>query len=427
LWVKLIFLLSLTACGSGGAEAPPTASKPPVFERCTTTGQPAVVDVTQSWSAYLESDDFQEERTVAATAPSYALPAVDATRWSATFFKHNQYACSRQGQQTFMLLNPPGASWSQPMDLFVYLHGGGIGAFDSSGIYHPQFLSQQDCRSMVDEEDPLRLLSRWSGDSCEAEWPPVVGLSSQIVADADMRILIVSKCDQDFYAGVGTPDINNAWNPENRVDGLLATLSAVTLVHKLGATNKQRATVLAGDSAGGVGVHYVARELKRLGYPVAGIVSDSAVMSDTYDQIYRDAPSTCAFFEQVANPADFRPRVCTNATSAQQTHLTIQSNSTPVFLTWSPADSTFCSVQGVNLLFRDTVKAISTLNPGGVSETRRVCVDGNCDAHSLIRWVPPSAKNTERCNASGCEPILKTIHTWIRARRGLSGSTKPPG
>ena len=322
MWLSQLIFLGLSACGSGSQEQ--TVAQPTPLEQCTTPAQQAaVVDVTQTWRAYVASDNFYEVSNVTGTSPTYSLPAVDPNRWSATFFKHNQYACSRQGQQSFLLLNPPGASWDQPMDLFVYLHGGGIGAFDSSGIYHPELLSQQDCKSMVDEEDPLRLLSRWSGDSCEAEWPPVLGLPSQIVADADMRILIVSKCDQDFYAGIGTPDINNTWNPDNRIDGLLATVAAVELVHQIGATNKQRSTVLAGDSAGGVGVHYVARELKRRGHLVAGIVSDSAVMSDTYNQIYAEAPSTCAFFTQVANPADFRPRVCLHANSAEQRALAV--------------------------------------------------------------------------------------------------------
>lgn len=401
---KGVFALLLAACGG---PAPPADAGAP---------SPLVVDVEQTWRAYF-APDAAEDEVEGRAGPPYDLPPGDAVRWGAAYFEHVSYACARSGQQSFLLLNPPGADWATPMDLFVYLHGGGIGAFDDGGDYAPDYLSQQDCRSMVDQEDPSRLLSRWSGAVCDAEWPPSAGIARAIVEDADMRILIVSKCDQDTYAGEGTADPNNGWSADNRVDGLWATVAAVELAHEVGATNDERATILAGASAGGVGVLHLWRALEARGHPVAGVVSDGAVMTDAFDDVYAEAPDGCPFRDQVADPARWRPRLGRLARSEEQPHLHLRPDSPPVYLSWSPEDATFCSPEATERVFRAMHDAVLEVNPGGVSEAHRSCVDGDCDAHALIRWASADAEDSERCDASGCASVIGAMHDWIRARR----------
>ncbi|HJL18432.1 MAG TPA: hypothetical protein RMH99_22400 [Sandaracinaceae bacterium LLY-WYZ-13_1] len=383
-------------------------------------GPGLVVDVTLGGAAYFTDDgEVVDEIDPAEGEAPFALPPAHPDHWGAAYFTHDRYECTRDGHQSVLFLNPPGHPWAEPADLLVYLHGGGLGAFDEGGTYHPAWLSQRDCRSMVDQEDPERLLARWSGDPCSAEWPPSLGIAARLVADADLRIALVSKCDQDVYSGTGRPDHRNPWNRDNRVDGLLATRAAIELAFAEGWTDGDHALLLAGASAGGVGVHTVARTLGEDGRRVAGVISDAAVMNvEAFERIFADAPDGCAFREQVADPADWRPRVGPEVAPERAPQHAIEPDSYPVFQVWSPADATFCSEAAVSLVFDPVAGAIRAQNPGGVSEARPVCIDGECNAHSFIRWAPPDSRDTRGCEGDACEPILEVLHAWLRARRG---------
>jgi len=427
-WLLWTLTAGATACAGAASDddgTPPTDSAPPPLT--TSSPSPSApfpaaspeVDVVQAMSAYLEPDeavDIDEGEH----PPPYALPPADPSRWSVTYFRHQSYACARSGQQSFMVLNPPGAAWDEPLDLFVYLHGGGIGAFTDDGTYQPEWFLSEPCISMVDEEDPEKLFARWAGDDvCTSTWPPTDGLASALIEAADQRIVVASKCDHDTYGGEGTPDADNPWRPDNRVDGLLATMAAVELMFDLGATSPDHALTMGGASAGGVGVLTVSRALAATGRTVHGVVSDGAVMTDRLDDVFAEAPADCAFREQVADPALWRPRLGRVADSDQQPHLLLTEDHAPVFLSYSPADSTFCSEEAAEAVFADMADAVRAVDPGGVSEVRETCLDHDhgCNAHALIRWVDPDHRNTLRCDAAGCEPVLQTMVDWLDARR----------
>lgn len=384
-----------------------------------------VVSVTQKITATITDGEAVGVSDVPTPLPFDLPPA--SSDWSFGYFTHDTYACSRSGQQSFVLLNPPGHEWEEPLDLFVYLHGGGIGAFDPTGVYHPEALSDgEPCESMVDEEDPEKLFNRWSGSNvCSAVWPPDVGIAAPVVEAADQRILIVSKCDQDTYGGEGTPDLDNPWNPDNEVDGLLATMAAIETVFAIGATDEDHALTMAGASAGGVGVLTVSRALRNTGRTVHGVISDGAVMTDVLDDVYASAPSGCAFLDQVADPADWRPRLGRVADSEQQPHRLLTGDSTPVYLSYSPEDSTFCSGEAAEAVFADMAAAVEAVDPGGVSVVRRTCLDDEhgCNAHALVRWVAPGVRNTESCEGGDCEVVLDHMWTWLENRRADAHAT----
>ena len=101
---------------------------------------------------------------------------------------------------------------------------------------------------------------------------------------AGFRLVSVSMCDHDLYAGGDEPDPNN---PNTQPDGsprttngLFATKAAVQFAKAKYPTGK---VFLHGTSAGGAGTFGVAWGLQRQGIPPAGVVSDSGVINQEWE------------------------------------------------------------------------------------------------------------------------------------------------
>ena len=134
--------------------------------------------------------------------------------------------------------------------LWVWMHGGGVGYFDTSGTPRP------DGTQMTEN----------SASSLQASLTNA-GLSANIQADpAGFRMLAVSYCSRDIYSGTGQTDPNNpnknADGSARTTNGLQATKAAVAFTEATYPTSKY---FLAGGSAGSAGAYYVAWSRTALG------------------------------------------------------------------------------------------------------------------------------------------------------------------
>ena len=153
------------------------------------------------------------------------------------YYRNEAYPCSASGYQTFILGQKVGSSSSATAPLWVKMHGGGVGFFDSNGVARPN-------TQRMDEESRTELLGHSRA-----------GLMAD-VKDAGYRILVVSMCSHDLYAGFNNTDPNN---PNTTPDGaprpttgLVATKSAIQFAQQTYPTDD---TFLHGGSAGSAGTY----------------------------------------------------------------------------------------------------------------------------------------------------------------------------
>ncbi len=163
------------------------------------------------------------------------------------------------------------------------MHGGGIGYFLENGDVVPDPPAQMTQQNGV---YLIKALNRANGLLPLVENDP-----------AGFRFVAVSYCDRDIYAG---GDQIDPYNPNkippgssNRptTNGLFATKAAVSYTQSHYSTTKY---FLYGDSAGSGGTYGVAWGLQLQGDPAAGIVADSGVINQQWEQaIYQQDVKTC--------------------------------------------------------------------------------------------------------------------------------------
>ena len=123
--------------------------------------------------------------------------------WQYDFYRNSAYPCSINGYQTFVVGTKMGSSPTGSSPLWVWMHGGGVGYFDSTGTPQP------DGSEMTEN----------SAGSLQATLTNA-GLSANVQADpAGFRMLAVSYCNRDIYSGTGQTDPNN---PNKNTDGSAA-------------------------------------------------------------------------------------------------------------------------------------------------------------------------------------------------------------
>ena len=326
--------------------------------------------------------------------------------WKAKFFRHGAYHCGVKGSQTFLVLNPPGKDWKEPLPLWMSLHGGGLAAFNKSGEYIPVSLKNSKLMNETSSDLLLRRFVHGAGaddwKTPGSSWPPKGGINAHIVASGKFRILLPSMCDNDVYSGVGTPDPNNPNQPAGQkpmVDGLLAIRAALQYVRDNFPISK---TFLRGCSAGSVGVLTLVHRLSREKEKIAGVIADSAVISDYWRTIYDFSKqgNTC-FSWHVSEPSFHDTRVGPYMLSKNRIENNMDKILSPLYLVWSTGDVAFCGKPHTAKVFEAVHNAVKKHNPGGASVAREVCTDKNCSRH---------------CPTNQDSPLNKEIFDWVLKR-----------
>ncbi len=184
--------------------------------------------------------------------------------WRYDYYRNNAYPCSISGYQTFVIGTKVGSSASASAPLFVWMHGGGIGWFDSTGTPRP------DTQQMT-EQSASALQSTLTNP----------GLLTSIRNDAaGFRVLAVSYCNRDLYSGADVRDPNNpnlnADGSAKTTNGLVATKAAIAFAQSTYPTSRY---FLAGGSAGSAGAYEVAWAEQESKDPPAGVVGDASVLN----------------------------------------------------------------------------------------------------------------------------------------------------
>jgi acetyl esterase/lipase len=187
------------------------------------------------------------------------------------FYRNPAYDCGLSGSYTFSVFNPiydpDGAA-----PLWVYLHGGGVGYFDQWGGYHATVGASQ--HSWNHEESASGLVDHVVRRTIGLDGQPMDTTLTRRITQG-YRVLVVSMCDHDLYAGTGSPYPNSPTG--DTTDGLLATLAAVDYT----TANYETTHVFAhGTSAGSVGAFALAFSLAAEQRPLTGVVADSYVVTD---------------------------------------------------------------------------------------------------------------------------------------------------
>lgn len=193
--------------------------------------------------------------------------------WTRTLFRNGAYRCGRAGYFTFLLLEREDLVGATA-PLWVHLHGGSVGYYDDEKRYH-------GTESLNDEESRDTLTGHVS-DAVEGDALRDNAIGRRL-ADGH-RLLVVSMCDHDLYAGAGQPYPNNPhWPYGDRVEGLLATTAAIKYVATASQDSGRRwptsRVYLHGSSAGSVGSWNVGVALTRVGVRINGALLDSYVVT----------------------------------------------------------------------------------------------------------------------------------------------------
>ena len=326
-----------------------------------------------------------------------------------TFYENRAYPCSISGYQTFAIGAATGSSDTAPRPLWVKMHGGGKGWFDDAGAPKPTAGQKK--------QEPLSKLVGYADG----------GLTRLVRhTTAGFRVLLVSMCSHDIYAGVNTtdphnPNLDGAGNPRT-TNGLISVKAAIQYFEAHYPTTD---FFLHGTSAGGAGVLNVGWGLQRQGLVPDGIVSDSGLINQEAE-LARVQQGTCGAGGETLDTltrasARWAPEVID---PANQPDLTVSRGdfTVPIVHVWNKGDHNTCGNTPMTCPLRDgstptlwsatcghtpMQQAIASLPASRHSQSMGVCVnssttDGNpCDRH-VVTVSPEVPAN-----------YLPTIVTWV--------------
>lgn len=353
------------------------------------------------------------------------------TGWTMEFYRNYAYTCGKQGYQTFLIAYRTASAITEARPLWVRMHGGGTGAFTRDSTGQSQYAPARFYPKAVIEESASDL----------AEHLNETGLVTKIKAQPDgFRFLVPSACDHDVFSGIGSPDPNNPFSPDEngdirRADGLPATLAAL---HFARTRLNTPHVFLHGTSAGSAGAFSMAYVLGQKGEKLSGAVLDSYVLNPYAKEI-----NTCNGY---GYPVDVLPlKIGPLSSEAHMPHNAVarQQVKTPLHHVYSLGDmahcgtnlisiadknGTFRSVPGHEAMHGMLSSAIEEKNPGGKPEKEPksynlpLCVEdsekvGSCDLHSPTKY---DARDT-----SGVGDYNAKITTWVREQ--LETGTHPFG
>jgi hypothetical protein len=349
------------------------------------------------------------------TAQIQLVSSVTQDGWRYDFYRNNAYPCAISGYQTFLVGTKVGSDASAAKPLWVKMHGGGVGYFDATGTPRPA--------SNKSEESSASLLGRVDG-----------GLTADVMgAPQGFRVLVVSMCSHDLYAGANTPDANNPNTlPDGTpitTNGLLATKAAVQHTRSLFPTDD---LFLHGGSAGSAGSIHMAWALQQQGIPPTGIIADSGILNQTWEQAQIDQALPCAidpaaaplitarWHSGISNPANQPDMIVADG------RLTV-----PVMQVWNHGDHNVCGQTPMLCELRDgsTITigsadcvhepmrlAIEAQGASSRSANLAVCVDdpsrtGTCDRHVVT--TSATAVNTDPAAPADYNAF---VLDWVGAR-----------
>ena len=251
---------------------------------------------------------------------------------------------------------------------------------------------------------------------------------------AGFRMLAVSMCDHDIYAGGDEPDPHNPnTTPDGKprtVNGLFATKAAVQFTR---ATYPTSDFFLHGGSAGGFGVLHVGWSLQQQGIAPAGIISDSGVLNSDWEQakvdqnvcpMGRDAEALpliqARLHPDLRNPANEPDELVKSG------RLTV-----PILQVWSRADQNQCgevqmqcplpngstvTMGSADCMHEPLRAAIAAQGAASRSKNMRLCVDapdhpGPCDDHVPTNNV--GGVNTDPAFPANYAPV---VLDWVHSR-----------
>jgi hypothetical protein len=117
----------------------------------------------------------------------------NADGWKFDYYRNSAYPCAISGFQTFVIGTKVGSSAAEARPLFTHMHGGGAGYFDAAGKPVPN-------SNVKVEESAASLTQKLTNN----------GLFGKVRADAaGFRMLAVSYCSHDLYAGLNSTDPHN--------------------------------------------------------------------------------------------------------------------------------------------------------------------------------------------------------------------------
>jgi hypothetical protein len=338
--------------------------------------------------------------------------------WKYEFYRNSAYPCSISGYQTFVIWTKVGSPPTASSPLWVWMHGGGVGYFDSSGIPQP------DATEMTEN----------TAASLQATLTNA-GLSANVQADpAGFRMLAVSYCDRDIYSGTGQTDPNNPnKNPDGSArttNGLQATKAAVAFTEATYPTSKY---FLAGGSAGSAGAYSVGWSEQSSGNPPAGVVGDASVVNvEEGTAAYQQGVCRNGNFDPNAQPiilqrvdpqiADVNDEVDKLVVSDQLT--------VPLLHIWNHADTNTCGSTPMQCPLRDgsvvtmgatdcdhqpLAAAITAEGPNSTSENLPLCVQLP-GTHSCSLHVVTTHAGLTNSDPTTPANYLAAIMTWVDLR-----------
>jgi hypothetical protein len=325
-------------------------------------------------------------------------------------YRNLAYPCSISGYQTFVIGTKIGSSNTETRPLWVRMRGGGVGYFDSQGNPQPSAGNKS--------EETAATSIRFATQA---------GLMRLIRDDAaGFRIVSVSMCNHDIYAGGDQPDPNNPNTlPDGTgrtVNGLFATKAAIQFARTQYPTSK---FFLHGTSAGSAGSLGLSWGLQEQGIPPAGTVADSGVVNVEWE-VAATQQNVCS------DGAPRSPEALAAIRARSHYQLADGGNQpdklvsrgdlrVPILHTWSSADPNVCGAAQMACPLRDGTTetmnaadcvheplraAIDGLGAGSRSVNMRLCISpasapGSCATHVV----------TSRDGAH-VAPMLD----WVRAR-----------
>jgi len=187
------------------------------------------------------------------------------------FYRNLAYRCGREGYFTFVIAEREEIIGKEA-PLWVFLHGGGTGYYDSGHKYHgaEKYNSEETAAALADN-----LKGAFTGNI------PASNVLGKRVGE-NWRFLIPSMCDHDLYGGMGWLYPNDPnWNGTDKVEGLQATMSAMHFTVKGNSVNSGRDTSLVflhGQSAGSAGAYIVSEGFVNNGIALNGALLDCYII-----------------------------------------------------------------------------------------------------------------------------------------------------
>ncbi len=334
--------------------------------------------------------------------------------WTYDYYQNDAYPCSVSGYQTFTIGTKVGSSPTATAPLWVWMHGGGVGYFDSTGTEQP---------------DNTEMAQNTAGALQTGLTNP--GLLADVEADpAGFRVMAVSYCNRDLYSGTGQSDPNNPnLNPDGSAkttNGLLATKAAIAYATSHYPTSK---FFLHGGSAGSAGAYYVAWALQQSGTPPAGVVGDASVVNveegaAAYQQgVCRNgnfSPTGLPLIEQRVDPS------IANASNEVDKLVSSGQLTVPLLHIWNHGDVNTCGSVPMQCPLRDgstvtmgatdcdhqpLAAAITAEGPDSRSENLPLCVETNCKLHVVTTHA--GLVNTDPASPAD---YLQAIMGWVHER-----------